>query len=93
MYLFFRYPDWPYFLVKLIIPSVTDYHDHPEGYLYSRVTALYAHTINSLSIRVKGGRNMDWKSEEFSQAWGRFNRASARDYEKQLKKAANGSRK
>lgn len=88
-----KYPDWPYFLVKLIIPSVSDYHEHPEGYLYSRVTALYAQGVMTLSLRAKGqwGRKMNWKSEEFSQAWGRFNRASARDYEKQLKKAHNES--
>merc|ERR1719228_481679 len=49
-----RYEDWPYFLVKLLIPSVSDYHDYPEGYLYPSATALYAYIIDYLSVKFRG---------------------------------------
>ena len=84
--LFLRYPDWPYFLVKLLIPSVSGYHDHPEKYLYTRITALYAHIINMHSVWAKNNHQFNWIDEELSQTWGRFNRANAKDYEKQLEK-------
>ena len=72
--------------MKLLIPSVSGYQDHPENYLYRRVTALFAHIINFITIKAKGGPKINWKNEEFTQIWGRFNRASAKDYEQQLKR-------
>ena len=73
--------------MKLLIPSVSGYHDKPEGYLYPRITALYAQIINVITIKANGGPKINWKIEELSQTWGKFNRASAKDYEIQLKRA------
>ena len=39
-----------------------------------------------MHINAKGGRKINWKNDEFTQTWGRFNRASAKDYEQQLKR-------
>ena len=86
---FLRFPDWPYYLVKLLIPSVSGYHDKPEEYLYPRITALYAHIINEITIKANGGPMINWKIEEISQTWGKFNRASGKDYEIQLKRASS----
>ena len=72
--------------MKLLIPSVSGYQDHPENYLYPRITALYAKTIHTININAKGGPKINWKNDEFTQTWGRFNRASAKDYEQQLKR-------
>ena len=36
------------------------------------------------SKEIKKGIN--WKNDELTQTWGRFNRASAKDYEQQLKR-------
>ena len=36
-----NFEDWPYYLAKLLIPSVSDYQNNPEGYLYARILALY----------------------------------------------------
>ena len=38
-----NFGSWPYYLVKLLIPSVSDYQDSPEGYLYARILALYSY--------------------------------------------------
>ena len=84
-----RYTDWPYFMVKLLIPSVSGYHDNPNGYLYSRVLALLSHIVNSLMVRSMGGSSINWKIEDEALAlsWGRSNRKSAEDYKRQLLKA------
>ena len=31
-----KYPDFPFFLAKLLIPSVSGYQGRPENYLYPR---------------------------------------------------------
>ena len=82
-----RYTDWPYFMVKLLIPSVSGYHDNPNGYLYSRVLALFSHIVNSLMVRSMGGSSINWKIEALALSWGRSNRKSAEDYKRQLLKA------
>ena len=75
---------WPYYLVKLLIPSVSGYHDHPEKYLYARVTALYAHINYAINTEANEGFPINWSNKALTQFWGRINRISARDYENQL---------
>ena len=83
-----RYNAWPYYFAKLLIPSVSGYHEKPEGYLYPRVTALYAHIIYAMTVYYKGhdGPKIDW-TDALTHSWGRSNRENARDYQKQLNQA------
>ena len=84
-----RYKTWPKFLVKLLIPSVSGYHDKPDGqYFYARVLALYSHIIQRIAEKTNFEKNgFDWKSEALSKSWGKSNRQSAKDYENQVNEA------
>ena len=79
------FPNFPYYMVKLLIPSVSGYQDRPEGFLYPRATALYAHIQWLLSMEKQGGPRIDWASTALTRSWGRVNRTSAQDYNRQLK--------
>ena len=53
-----RYKTWPKFLVKLLIPSVSGYHDKPDGqYFYARVLALYSHIIQRIAEKTNFEKN------------------------------------
>ena len=59
-----NYNSWPYFLTKLLIPSVSGYQANPSEYLYNRVLALITH-INWVLLgemyRGKAeGKNIAW---------------------------------
>ena len=75
-----NYPDFPFFMTKLLIPTVSGYHDHPEGFLYPRITALYAH----LNFVNGGTIKMDWTSSDLTRFWGQANKHSADNYTKLL---------
>ena len=75
------FTGWPYYLCKLLIPSVLGYHDQPERYLYPRFTAMYATIINFETVKSEGGSEIDWRSEKLSLCWGKINKMNAKDYE------------
>lgn len=80
-------PNFPYFIVKLLIPTVSDYQDYPEAFIHHRLTTLWA-TINyQIAILGLGGPDFDWSSKALTQSWGRVNKESAADYTKQLSEA------
>ena len=35
-----NYPDFPFYMAKLLIPTVSGYQARPEGYLYPRHSSL-----------------------------------------------------
>ena len=63
---------------------MSGYHDHPERYLYARITALYAHINYGVETKANGGFPIDWSNRALTQFWGRINRKSANNYEEQL---------
>ena len=80
------FEKWPYFLAKLLIPSISGYHGNPGSYLYSRVLGLYSHINWGLAGNLYGqaeGSDINWYSPSLSRNWGRNNLKSARDYEVQ----------
>ena len=84
------FPNFPYFLVKLLIPTVSGYQDYPAAFIQHRVTALWA-TINyHIGVVGLGGPHLDWSSKAFTHSWGKVNKESAVDYSKQLAEATNG---
>ena len=81
------FPNFPYLIVKLLIPTVSDYQDYPEAYIHHRVPALWA-TINyHIGYLAMAGHVCDWSSKELTQSWGKVNKESATAYSKQLSEA------
>ncbi|MBU2709119.1 hypothetical protein KCM76_24200 [Zooshikella marina] len=81
-----HYEYFPYTMVKLVIPKVSDYHDQPDEYIYNRALALYTHLhftyLGSADRAITGETLFDWSDKEFTKLFGEVNRASAYDYEK-----------
>ncbi len=78
----------PYSLMKLLMPQLSSYRDHPQEFMYNRVISLYTH-INWAFIRqaedAKSGRPAEeWADEKLLALWGRFNRDSAHNYDDAL---------
>jgi hypothetical protein len=78
-----NFEDWPYYLAKLLIPSVSDYQNNPEGYLYARILALYSHLNWIMMDYLYQGTSphLNWYNVSLSRIWGRANKASAEDYQ------------
>ena len=64
-------PEFPYIMCKLMIPSVADYHDHPEEYIYRRVIALYLF-CNAAAFGYDKG-DIDWSDRKLTRKWGSHN--------------------
>ena len=82
-----QYEHFPYVMAKLLIPSVSDYQEAPEEYLYNRVLALYFGINFEILGRVNGGVNqnsMNWASDDLTEIWGQVNDTSSQSYESDL---------
>jgi hypothetical protein len=79
-----NYGHYPYFLTKLVVPGLANYHDHPEEYLYHRLTTLYTYIHFEYFQRVeqlqRGGACIDWGDQQLARLWGACNRHSAEKY-------------
>ena len=80
-----NFNTWPYVIVKLLIPNITDYHSNPGSYLYERVLGLYTHINYFLMDLLHGNggikEKINWLSISLSRNWGRANLEAARKYE------------
>ena len=80
-----NFKRWPYTLVKLLIPPVSDYQSNPSSFLYNRILGLYAHLnwewMGIIYGRQTSSRDMNWHSPSLSRSWGRTNYESAKEYE------------
>jgi len=76
---------WPYYLAKLLIPHVSDYHSHPSGFIYNRALGLYIHInwgwMGNIYGRKTPGHDMNWHSPTLTRNWGRANYEFVNDYE------------
>lgn len=75
-------PNWPEWMVKLLVPAVNDYAAEPSTYMYRRALALeiqlYANRLESAD----GAQpEYDWTDPQLTKVWGETNLESARDYE------------
>ena len=84
-----KFPNFPYFLVKLLIPTVSDYQDYPEAFIHQRVPSLWAAINYHIGYMGLGGHNFDWSTKALTQSWGKVNKESAADYSKQRTEAIN----
>ena len=82
---------FPYWIVKLMIPSVTEYQDIPEEYIYRRAVALYT-TEQYLFLGGKlypesGSQTIDWADMGLVKAWGKVNKRVGQEYQKDVNEA------
>lgn len=83
--------NFPFLVLKLLIPSVNDYAAHPEAYIYHRSIALYLYFKMAIlrGITEKAPKFLEgWHFPEITHAFGEANLQSARDYEERIRKAA-----
>jgi hypothetical protein len=80
-----QFPQAPYLLVKLLVPSVSRYKDCPEQYMHKRITALLL-ALNYLDFCVKRPKIksnvLEIKStlKAFVSLWGKVNKKCSKDY-------------
>ena len=83
-----KYPNWPFFFAKLLIPQVLDIEERPEEYMVNRYYALILHANFETMGRMFGGLtsdSMNWQSQLFARSLGAVNIASAHDYEDKVR--------
>jgi hypothetical protein len=79
-----QFAQFPYSIVKLLIPRVSDYQDQPSEYIHTRALTLYAH-LNFILFRPEGDEvggegAFDWSTPEMSRLFGAVNLEKAREY-------------
>ena len=78
-----NFENWPYFIVKLLIPSVSDYHSNPSSWIHERLMGHYIHIHWTWMGRFNGfveAEDINWHSPSLSKNWGRANSESAKEY-------------
>ena len=74
----FKFPGFPYYKAKLLIPSVSGYANNPSSYIHSRATALTAHVIFALNSNLE---NVNWHCDrELIKKWGQSNYSGMQHY-------------
>ncbi|RZI45338.1 hypothetical protein [Candidatus Finniella inopinata] len=80
--------DFPYWMVKLLIPQVSGYQSVPEEYMHNRVLALYSQLQFELFRRSEGDTVIaDWKHENLTKCFNDSNAKSAKQYKDLLTSA------
>ena len=76
-----NYENFPYFLAKLMIPTVSSYEEEPKAYIYNRALALYAFIHYELFGRAESKSEteapMQWRDKELQRLWGQCNKQNA----------------
>ena len=83
------FKDWPYFVAKLLIPSVSGYQTKPEAYIHIRAIAL--HTFINFRVNYKKYQRLDWSDERLTKDLGRVNKKSGDDYIRKLARVLNST--
>lgn len=86
-----NYEEVPYFLAKLLHPSVVAIHHdrHPGLYIYTRVVTLLVHITFVMASREQAGWGrrfceLGWRLDGLNLIWGRINRAAADAYQRRI---------
>ena len=73
-----QFPGFPYYMAKLLIPSVSGYANNPTGYIHSRVFALTAHCNWGLNYKLG---DMNWHCDAtLIKKWGQSNYSGMQHY-------------
>ena len=80
-----NFPDFVYYLPKLLIPSVSGYQSSPNSYLWSRALALYTFIHWNINWNLHNDfERIQWKQNSITQNWGLANKISKNDYVEML---------
>jgi hypothetical protein len=86
-----NYEEVPYFLAKLLNPSVVAIHHdrHPGLYIYTRIVTLLVHITFVMASRERAGwghrfSELDWRLDGLTLVWGRINREGANAYQRRI---------
>ena len=86
-----HYPEFPFVMVKLLIPFVANYQQHPEEYIYRRALALWAHLHHLYLGRADQARTgteaIVWNDVALTKLWGRVNREASAKYAATVRRA------
>ena len=89
-----EFPDFVYYIPKLLIPSVSDYQDNPAGYIHTRSLALYTYIHWRINwTQLNQNKTIQWSEKSLTQTWGAANKISSYDYLKRLAWALSTSTK
>ena len=75
-----NFPDFPYYLPKLLIPSVSGYQTHPETFLANRANALNMFINWGINRLDRDYFKFNWKTANLIKDMGKANYWSAEDY-------------
>ena len=76
-----NFPDFVYYLPKLLIPSVSGYRSNPASYLWSRLLALYTYIHWTMNWNIYNDfERIQWKQDSITMNWGLANKKSKNDY-------------
>ena len=84
------FPNFPYFMAKLLIPQVISTSKHPGSYMQNRAIALYYQVHHELFGRAyggKSGKSMNWAHSSFTRIFGEVNKKSADQYDALVQKS------
>ena len=80
-----NFPDFVYYLPKLLIPSVSGYQNDPTSYLWSRVYALYTFIHWKINWNIYNDfERIQWKQNSITLNWGLATMISKNDYVEML---------
>jgi len=85
------FPDFVYFVPKLLIPSVSDYQTNPAAYIHNRVIALSTFIHWRTNWPSFNNEVMDWQEDTLTKDWGTANNLSRQDYVDRLATALGTS--
>ncbi len=74
----------PFFLMKLLIPSVGNFYDDPKAYMHNRVVALYMFMVwrQSGPDQLSSGEPVNWTLPKVADSLARQNLENTRTFEK-----------
>ena len=84
-----RFKSFPFFIVKLLIPSVNNYKARPKQFIYRRAISLYNHLhyffLGDLYDQKHGIPSVEYNDLQLTKMWGENNLKAANEYSIKLK--------
>ena len=85
----YQFYDFPFWITKLLIPTVSNYKTLPGGFLYSRSLTLnsFLYWICFERLNYKPYNLCNFYCKKLTKLFGEVNKQSALDYQEQVKNA------
>jgi hypothetical protein len=83
-----RFNTFPFFIVKLLIPSVSNYKARPKQFIYRRAISLYNHLhyffLGNIYDQKHGIPSVTFYDLHLTEMWGEYNLKAANEYSLKL---------